>query len=202
MTVHGRYTGVLRDDLANAFDIDANDYPGVDFAAGLHRANLRRIQCSANLAALTSGVMTSVALYLRSGDVVTNLTFMSGTTAAGTPTNYWFALYSTAATPALLGQTADQTTTAWAANTVKTLALEDPLTIDTTGIHYAAVMVAATTVPTLVGATAVHHATVSGGILSGEKPLARTSGSGLTATAPGTIASPTSVVHVPMVIAT
>lgn len=202
MTVHGRYTGILRDDLANAFDIEANDFPGVDFADGLHRANLRRIQSTANLAALTSGVMTSVALYLRQGDIVTNLTFMSATTAAGTPTNYWFALYSPAATPALLEQTADQTTTAWAANTVKTLALESPVTIDTTGVHYAAVMVTATTVPTLVGAPSLHHATVAGGILTGEKALAQTSGTGLTATAPATIASPTSVVTVPMVIAT
>jgi hypothetical protein len=53
--------------------------------------------------------MTSVAIPLEVGDVVTNLTFLSGATAAGTPTNYWFALYDTSATPALIAQSADQT---------------------------------------------------------------------------------------------
>lgn len=201
MTVHGRYTGILRDDLANAFDSDAQDYPGVDFSAGVHRANLRRTQCAGNLAALTTQVMTSVALFLRAGDVVENLSFMSATTAANTPTNWWFALYSNAATPALLGQSADQLTAAWAANTTKTLELSSPVTISETGVYYAAIMVKATAVPTLVGAT-LHHANVSGGVLAGESVLARTSGSSLDTTAPATIATPTTVATVPLVIAT
>lgn len=201
MTVHGRYTGILRDDLASAFDADAQDFAGVDFSAGLHRASLRRTQCVSNLSALTSGVMLSAALYLREGDVVTNLTFVSATTAAGTPTAYWFALYDTQATPALLAQTADQETAAWAANTVKTLELESPVTISTTGIHYAAIMVAASTPPTLAG-VALHNAVESGAIITGEKVLARTSGSSLTDTAPSTIATPTTVATVPLVIAT
>jgi hypothetical protein len=199
VTTHGRYTGIIRN--SNVFDQDAQDFPGVDFAAGLYRANLRRNQCVSNLSALTSGVMTSVALFLREGDVVTNLTFVSATTAAGTPTAWWFALYDTASTPALLGQTADQTTTAWAANTAMTKALSSPVTISTTGIHYAAVMVAATTAPTLAG-VALHNAVESGAIITGEKVLARTSGSSLTTTAPSTIASPTTVATIPLVIAT
>lgn len=199
MTVHGRYTGILRDDLAAGFDQDAQDYPGVDFSDGLHRANLRRTQCTGNLSALTSGVMTSVALYLREGDVVTNLTFHSATTAAGTPTAWWFALYDPDG--ALLAQTADQTTTAWAANTTKTVALASAQTIAETGVHYAAVMVTATTVPTLTG-LALHHANISDGILAGESVLAQTSGSSLTTTAPATIATPTAIASVPMAIAT
>lgn len=201
MTVHGRYTGILRDDLSYAFDADAQDFPGVDNSAALYRASLRRSQCVSNLAALTSGVMTSAALFLRAGDVVTSLTFVSATTAAGTPTAWWFALYSTAATPALLAQTADQTTTAWAANTAMTVALSTPQTIATTGWHYAAIMVAASTPPTLAG-VALHNAVESGAIITGEKVLARTSGSSLTTTAPATIATPTTVSTVPLVIAT
>lgn len=164
------------------------------------RSNISRLQAVSNLAALASGVMLSAALPLQAGDVVTNLTFVSATTAAGTPTNYWFALYSNAATPALLAQSADQTTTAWAANTAKTLALSSAQTITETGVYYAAVMVAATTVPTLAG-VALHNAVEAGAILTGQKVLARTSGSSLTTTAPATIASPTTVANVPLVLA-
>lgn len=168
--------------------------------SGLFRANLRRTEVGGNLAALTTQVMTAVALYLEAGDVVTNLTFCSATTAAGTPTNWWFALYSTAATPALLGQTADQTSTAWAANTAKTVALATPYTVTTTGVYYAAVMVKATTVPTLLGASL--NATAAAAVVTGQKVLANTSGASLTDTAPATIATPTTVATVPYVVAT
>jgi hypothetical protein len=167
---------------------------------GVLRANLRRAECGGNLAALTTQVMTSVALPLQAGDVVTNLTFMSGATAAGTPTNWWFALYDTSATPALIAQSADQTSTAWAADTAKTLALSAPYTVPTTGIYYAAVMVKATTVPTLIGASL--QADASGAVVSGQKVLARTSGSALTTTAPSTIATPTTIGTVPYCVAT
>lgn len=166
------------------------------------RKNLSRQDLKGNLAAVASGVMTSVALYLERGDLVTNLTFVSATTAADTPTHWWFALYSNATTPALIAQTADQTTGAWAANTVKTLALSSPHRVTATGIYYAAVMVAAdVAVPTLVGATALHNATISDPIITGQKVLAQTSGSSLTDTAPATITTTTTVVTVPLVIA-
>lgn len=144
-------------------------------------------------AALTTQVMTSVAVFLEAGDKVTNLSFLSGATAAGTPTNWWFALYDNAATPALLAQTADQTSTAWAADTVKTVALTTAQVIAATGIYYAAIMVKATTVPSLICQVAARTA-VNGSILS-SKVLAQTSGSALTTTAPGTIATPTTVVN-------
>lgn len=162
-------------------------------------ANLDRTQVTGNLAALTTQVMTSVALPLQAGDVVTSLTFVSATTAAGTPTNWWFALYSPAG--ALLAQTADQTNTAWAANTAKTVALATPQTITTAGVYFAAVMVKATTVPTLAGVT-LHNAVEAGNVASlGFKVLAQTSGSSLTDTAPATIATPTTIAVVPWAIA-
>lgn len=165
---------------------------------GMLRANLRRSECGGNLAALTTQVMTAVALHLRAGDVITNLTFCSATTAAGTPTNWWFALYSSASTPALLAQTADQTSTAWAANTAKTVALATPYTVPTTGVYYAAIMVKATTPPTLVGAS-LH---TGAAVVTGQKVLAVTSGSSLTDTAPATLATPTTVGTVPYCAAT
>jgi hypothetical protein len=170
--------------------------------AGMFRDNMPRRSISGNLSALTTQVMLSTALYLEAGDVVTNLTFVSGGTAANTPTNWWFALYSSAATPALLAQTADQTSTAWAANTAKTVALATAQRISTTGIYYAAVMVKATAVPTLAGAAALYNAADAGALVSGQAILAQTSGSSLTDTAPSTITSATTVTTIPYVVAT
>lgn len=162
---------------------------------------LGRLQAVTNMTALSTGVMTSVALPLQAGDVVTNLTFLSGATAANTPTAWWFALYSNAATPALIYQTADQTTTAWGANTAKTVALTAAYTVPTTGVYYAAVMVTATTPPTIAGVS-VENAAAAGAVVSGQKILAQTSGSSLTTTAPATIATPTTVATVPYCVAT
>lgn len=162
---------------------------------------LGRLQTTSNLSALTSGVMLSVAFPLQAGDVVTNLTFVSGATALATGTNHWFALYDTSSTPALLRQTADQTSAAWAANTVKTLALSSPYLVQTPGIYWASVMVAASTAPTLAG-LAVQNAITAGAVVSGQVILARTSGSSLTTTAPSTIISATTVANVPYCVAT
>lgn len=190
MTQLGQFKGQLRDELGWLNSAGRPD-PGGTF----HRANLPRVGLD-DVAALATGVMTSAPIWLNEGDTVTNLTFISGATAAGTPTAWWFALYSTAATPALLAQTADQTTTAWAADTVKTLALATAQKITKSGLYHAACMVTATTVPTLVGSVGAKP------VLSGESNLAQTSGSGLTTTAPATIASPAFKRQVPLAIAT
>lgn len=198
MTANGRFLGVVRDELATASDVARQAVAGVDPSTTMYRANMRRLDATADLGALTTQVMTSVPVYLRRGDVVTNISVRSGATAAGTPTNYWFALYSNATTPALLGQTADQLTAAWGATTNKTLALASPVTIQADGTYWVGIMVKATTVPTLVGVST----TASAGIVTGERNLAQTSGSALTTTAPATIASPTAAATVPLVILT
>ncbi|MFM9602685.1 hypothetical protein [Streptomyces turgidiscabies] len=185
MTVHGAYRGIARDDLAY---LNSAGRPNV-----FHRANLPRVGLD-DVTALATGVMTSADLWLNEGDLVTSLTFMSAGTAAGTPTAYWFALYDTAG--ALLSQTADQTTTAWAADTVKTLALGTAQRITKSGLYKAAINVTATTPPTLVGTVGAKP------VLSGEGNLSQTSGSGLTTTAPATIATPAFKRQVPLVIAT
>ncbi|MGW4406522.1 hypothetical protein ACWEJ6_21010 [Nonomuraea sp. NPDC004702] len=190
MTVHGRYTGLVREDLG--WLSSGASRPSQD--AVFHRANLPRAPL-ADLAALSTGVMTAVPLYLSAGDLITNLTFVSGATAAATPTAWWFALYSTASTPALIAQTADQTSTAWAADTAKTLALSSAYRVVTSGIYWAAINVTAGTPPTLVGAVGAKP------VLTGETNLAVTSGSSLTTTAPATLASPAFKRTVPLVIA-
>lgn len=166
--------------------------------ANYFRRNIDRRWGLADLAALTTQVMLTVALPLFTGDVVTKLAFKSGATAAGTPTNWWFALYDPDG--ALIGQTADQTSTAWAASTAMDVALAAPYTATRDGVYYAGVMVKATTPPSLLGVS-TGVAAGSGAWVTGEKVLAQTSGSSLTTTAPATIATPTTVVNVPLVVA-
>lgn len=195
MSQLGAYTRNVRDALAH---LNAGDPSGADtfFRRNMPRFGLYDSAGDTGQVALATGVMTSVPIHLQAGDVITNLSFRSGATAAGTPTNYWFALYDDSATPALLAQSADQTTAAWAANTTKTLALSAAQTIKRSGIYWAAIMVAATTVPTLLGACAAPA------IVTGERNLSQSSGSGLTTTAPATIASPTAKQFAPYVVAT
>lgn len=187
--------------MATRYDLVSNPDWILEGSPSAFRAqNMEQIDCTTDLAALTTQVMSSVAVPLQAGDLITNITVKSGATAAGTPTNYWFALYSSAATPALLSQTADQTSTAWAANTVKTLALATPQRITTTGVYYVGLMVKATTPPSLIGKT-VGIAGAAAAILS-SAVLSQTSGSALTDTAPATIATPTTVATIPLVILT
>jgi hypothetical protein len=196
MTQLGGYTGNVRDALIQ-WDVALPPSPNT-FA----RANLPRIGglydsvSDAGSVALTTQIMTAVPIKLTAGEVVTNISFVAGTTAAGTPTNWWVALYSNAATPALLAQSADQLTGAIAAFATKTTALSAAQTIGTTGIYWAAIMVKATTVPTLLGAICAPA------IATGERNLAVTSGAALTTTATATLATPAAQRFVPYVLLT
>ncbi len=163
--------------------------------------NIPRWAITTDTAGPATGVMTSVAMPLQAGDIVTSITFKSGATAADTPLNWWFALYSTASTPALLGQTADQTTTAWAANTAKTVALTTPYLVTAAGLFYVSFMMKATATTSLIGRT-LALAGASTGSVTGQKLLAQTSGSTLTTTAPATITSATASALVPYAVVT
>jgi hypothetical protein len=191
VTTLGLFRGVVRDALGHL-----NAAPDVDPTQTFYRRNLSRIGLDDKADALTTQVMTSVPIYLQAGDTVTNLTFVSGATAVNTPTNYWFALYGPGATPALLAQTADQTNAAWAADTAKTLALAAPVKITVSGVYYAAIMVKATGVPSLIGTLGAKP------VVTGETNLAQTSGAALTTTAPATITAAAVQRAVPLVIAT
>lgn len=195
MTQLGGYRGNVRDALAH-LNLAEPSSPDTFFRRNLPRVGLYDSAGDTGQVALATGVMTSVPIYLNAGDVITNISARSGATAAGTPTNYWFALYSTAATPALLAQSADQTSTAWAANTTKTLALATAQTISTSGVYWVGIMVTATTPPTLLGTV------TAPAIVTGERNLSQSSGSSLTTTAPATIATPTAKQFVPYVVLT
>jgi putative cofactor-binding repeat protein len=103
----------------------------------------------------TSGMLYLVPIWLPKGLVISNVTFVSGSTAAGTPTNWWFTLHNSS--KVALARTADQTTTAWAANTIMTKAIAQTTagtassyTTTYAGLHYLGVMIKASTNPTLI----------------------------------------------------
>lgn len=98
---------------------------------------------------IATAVATYTAIQLTAGTVVSKITFQSNTTALATGTHQYFGLYSAALK--LLGVTSDDTSTAWAASTEKTLTLATPYTVTADGLFYLQCMVAATTPPTLNG---------------------------------------------------
>ena len=141
----------------------------------------------------TTQIMNLTAIYLPAGVTVRQITAAS-IGAAGTPTNFWFALYddgrgsSSANQLALLGQTIDNTG-ARGANALITSTMITPFTTRYAGIYYIAIMDKATTVSTYAGTVAkgstatVNLAAVAGLINTGSHS-ACTSGSALTTVAP------------------
>jgi hypothetical protein len=107
----------------------------------------RTMAVLANTSVLTSGQLIGVNVQLPKGLTITSISFTSATTALVTGTNQWFGLADS--TGAILRLTGDDTSTAWAANTKKTLNLSSTFTTTYAGLHYVLIMVAASTVPTL-----------------------------------------------------
>jgi hypothetical protein len=195
VTLLGGFTRNFRD-ILTWLDDAAPSSPDTFYRNNQPRIGLYDSASDTGQVALATGTITAVRIKLFAGDVITNISMRAGATAAATPANYWFALYSNAGTPALLAQTADQTTAAWAANTTKTLPLSAPVTIAKTDYYWVAVMVNAATPPTLLGTVAIAP------IVTGEANLSVSSGASLTATATATLASPTVKQFVPYVVLT
>jgi hypothetical protein len=134
-----------------------------------------------------SGTLFMQAIYLTAGQVINNIILSSGTTAAGTPTNYAAGIFD-GTTRNLLANTANQTTTAWAANTVKTIPLTAAFRVPTSGLYYIGFYMTATTIITMKGGTAR-----TGGQLAGTAPIiSGTSSTGLTTALPNPAAALTS----------
>lgn len=129
---------------------------------------------------LATGRLSLQAIYLPAGTTINSISIWSASTAAGTPTNQLFGLYDINLN--LLRSSVNDTTTAWAANSKKTLALTSAFTTTYSGLHYLGLMVTATTVPTLKGNT-----TKNGGQLNAALPtMGGSSTSGLTTALPAT----------------
>lgn len=104
----------------------------------------------ANLSVLTSGVMYLVGgMVLPAGAPVNRLRFLSGDTAAGTPTNQWAALLDRSGR--VLAVTADRTNSAWGTDSFKTFSFATPYVPTGPTPVYVGLMVKAATPPSLVG---------------------------------------------------
>jgi hypothetical protein len=124
--------------------------------------------------------LTLEGLYLPAC-TVTNI-IVAGGGAAVAPTHWWFALYD--GNRNLLSQTADQTSTAWGANTIKTVALGAAQTIAAGWYYIGFMMTAGTMVQAVYSWPAVTNLMAIPPILGGD-----TSDTGLTTTAPSTAAT-------------
>lgn len=191
---HGRYTRNLAD--SPAFDLPYNALPGVDqdvFA----RSNIPAWACTSDLAATATSVAIGTRLYLRKGDLVTNVTFVAGNTAENTPTHRAHALYDPDGN--LLAQTADILTEAWAVNTAKKLALATAQTITADGWYIVAhTTTATTTVNSLLGCAPV--VTASAALHTGSKSMGFTFGSALAGVFPATTGALTGVAKCPFAL--
>lgn len=109
-----------------------------------------RLNGSSNGSPLTSGTLRLNGLmYIPAATAVTNLVTISATTAAVTPTNQWFCLVRMSDLT-VLAVTVDDTVNAWAANTVKSLAVNaGPWIPSQDEWCYFGIMVAAATAPSL-----------------------------------------------------
>jgi hypothetical protein len=174
-------------------------FAAINNVTGNSNTTHARTLATSNGAAPATGVFTAVSIPLNAGLTIKNISFVSGTTALGTPTHWGFAIYSTAATPALLGSTLDLLTTAWAANTTITKPLVTPVVIPKAGTYWVGLWVTAAAVPTLLSLPIMTAGLLNNaGIFTTDKALAITSGSGLTTAAPATLAAPAASLTVPI----
>jgi hypothetical protein len=126
-----------------------------------------------NVAALVSQTVRMDAIALPSGLTITSISWVSGTTALVTGVHQYFGLYDSSLN--LLRATGDDTSTAWAANTVKTLNLTSTYATTTAGLYYLAILVQATTVPTLTGIVNTSSGHMGSPTIGGPSSTAQTS---------------------------
>lgn len=113
----------------------------------------------------------ATAIYLPAGLIIQGITFFSGGQALGTGVHQWFGIWDK--NLALLGGSADDTSTAWAANTAKRLALTTPKRTTYAGLYYVGGLVTATTVPTVASIGIFGGAATNGLVMRGLTPAIR-----------------------------
>lgn len=161
--------------------------------------SIPRYAAAADLAIAATGVELAVAVPLQFGDKVTNVTFITGATAANTPTAGYVVLRDAAGTK--LYQSADLGSTARAANTAYTIALATAYLVTTPGLYIVGISFTANTVPTLRGAT-LGNLVVAGNLGLSAGVLSQSHGAAVGAVAPTTIATPTNTASVPYLVCT
>lgn len=116
----------------------------------------------------STGVLFMNAVFIPAGVTIGHISFFGGG-AASVPSHWWFNLCDNNFNQ--LAATADQTSTAWGANTQQTLAIattaqgpQSTFTTAYTGLHYIGIMMTANTIVTIAGITSAQQ------ILTGVAP--------------------------------
>lgn len=157
--------------------------------------NLSRTALVGNIAIAATGVAHATrTMPLNPGDKATNITFITGGTAANTPTAGYAALRDPSG--AVVAKTADFGNTARGANTAFTVAFESAYLVTEGGLFYVEISFTAGTVPTLAG-VAMENAVCNDDLGLSAPVLAQTHGSAVGATPPASIATPTTVANIP-----
>jgi hypothetical protein len=190
-SIQGRYRRNNGDKLAyyNALDPASPD-------TLLERSIPRLDAQDVTIALATTGKITTAKVTLETGELVTNLSFISGTTAGVTMTSWWLALWD--ADNKLVGQTADQVAGAIGASTVFTLPLVTPKRVGSGGICRIGLCIAAATVPTVRGITLAPAITVG---TPAEGTIAEETTATYTTTAPAALPALTARLGTPYFLA-
>jgi hypothetical protein len=150
--------------------------PNLGIAGTIAETIPRELCAEISLGGWTTGQVWYQAIYLKAGMLVSNISLFSATTAAGTPTQQRFGLYSRRGT--LLCQSADDTTTAWGANTIKTLAMTTPYRVPVSDVYYIAWLMSATTMPSVKGLSLSSVLSGGGSTATAVIPFVRQTGNG------------------------
>lgn len=143
----------------------------------------RELINEANNSVGASGTLFFQAIYLTAGQLVSEITISSATTAASGASNLFFALYDVNRN--LVAQSADQGAYVWNSNSTKTLAMTTPYRVPNSGLYYVGLLQVATTIATIKG-----NATRVNGILAAAiPPICGNTSTGLTTTLPNPAAN-------------
>lgn len=123
------------------------------------------VNSAAQAIGATTGTVYMTAIWLPAGLKITNLNFVTGTTAATSPTHWWLGLANSAGLQ--LAHCSDQTSAAIGASSLITKALTSAFTTTYTGTHYLLLSVTATTNPTASGIAAPTNMNVTSPLLAG-----------------------------------
>lgn len=177
--------------LANARYSRINpDWARVGSPAGTFAESCPKLLAGADVAIAATGVELTAWIPLSAGDLVTTITFVTGATAAATPTAGYICLRTAAGV--LLAQSADFTSTARAANTAYPVALATAQVAPASGLFRIGISFTAGTVPSLRGVSLGNAALTAVGTT-----IAVTHGSAVGGVAPPTTATPANASVVP-----
>lgn len=129
--------------------------------SALHETFPRQQQSTVTPTTMVSGTLWLTAIEIPSDTNLNGIAFVTGDTAVAAGTHQIFGLYdndigSSSGTPyARLAQTSDDTSAAWAINTIKQLSFSAAYTTLTSGLYYLGLLVTAGTPPNIVANSAM-----------------------------------------------